>query len=35
VATGRHAGIKEEMIDAVKRKTAALVGEAVEQHGDE
>jgi hypothetical protein len=29
-ATGRHAGIGEEMVDAVKRKTAALVGEAVE-----
>jgi hypothetical protein len=35
VATGRSAGVGEEMVDAVKRKAAALVGEAVEQRSEE
>jgi hypothetical protein len=33
VATGRSTGVREEMVDAVKRKTAALAGEAVERRG--
>jgi hypothetical protein len=28
---GRRAGVGEEMVDAVKMKTAALAGEAMEQ----
>jgi hypothetical protein len=35
VATGRRAGVGEEMVDAVKRKVAALVGKAESWRGEE
>jgi hypothetical protein len=35
VAMGQSAAIGEEMVDAVKRKAAALVGEAMERRGEE
>jgi hypothetical protein len=35
VATGRSASVGEEMVDTVKRKAAALLGEAEEWHSEE
>jgi hypothetical protein len=35
VATGRCAGVGEEMVDAVKRKVTSLVGEAEKRHSEE
>jgi hypothetical protein len=35
MATGRSVGIGEEMVDAVKRKAAALVREAEKRCGEE